>query len=178
MEKLLPQNIEAEESVLGSLIIDPEAITLVEDALHPDDFYRDAHKTLYQAMLTLSARREPADFVTLCDELERTSKFALVGGASAIASLMNGVPTSANAVYYARIVAQKALYRRLIHAAGRRSPACRRATATWTRPWEDCNARTWSSWRLGLAPGNRVSRSMWPATPAGRATGSGSSAWK
>jgi replicative DNA helicase len=118
MEKLLPQNIEAEESVLGSLIIDPEAITQVEDALHPDDFYRDAHKMLYQAILTLSALREPADFVTLCDELERTSKLALVGGASAIASLMNGVPTSANAVYYARIVAQKALYRRLIHAAG------------------------------------------------------------
>jgi replicative DNA helicase len=117
-EKRLPQNIEAEESVLGSLIIDPEAITLLEDALRPDDFYRDAHKTLYQAMLTLSARREPADFVTLCDELERSGTLADVGGASAIASLMNGVPTSANAVYYGRIVAQKALYRRLIRAAG------------------------------------------------------------
>ena len=117
-EKLLPLSIEAEESVLGSLIIDPEAIAQVEDVLRPDDFYRDAHKTLYQSMLTLSARHEPADFVTLCDELERIGKLSLVGGASAIASLMNGVPTSANAVYYARIVAQKALYRRLIHAAG------------------------------------------------------------
>ena len=118
MEKLLPLSIEAEESVLGSLIIDPEAIAQVEDVLRPDDFYRDAHKTLYQAMLTRSTRHEPADFVTLCDELERDGKLADVGGASAIASLMNGVPTSANAVYYARIVAQKALYRRLIHAAG------------------------------------------------------------
>jgi replicative DNA helicase len=117
-EKLLPQNIEAEESVLGSLIIDPEAITGVEDVLRPDDFYRDAHKMLFQSILTLYARREPADFVTLCNELERTGRLAEVGGASAIASLMNAVPTSANAVYYARIVAQKALYRRLIHAAG------------------------------------------------------------
>jgi replicative DNA helicase len=117
-EKLLPHNIEAEESVLGSLIIDPEALAQVEDSLRPDDFYRDAHKTLYQVMLTLSERREPADFVTLCNELERDGKLADVGGASTIASLMNGVPTSANAVYYARIVAQKALYRRLIHVAG------------------------------------------------------------
>jgi len=118
-EKLLPLNVEAEESVLGSLIIDPEAIAQVEDVLRPDDFYRDAHKTLYQAILTFSARHEPADFVTLCDELERTGRLAGAGGASAIASLMNAVPTSANAVYYARIVAQKALYRRLIHAAGK-----------------------------------------------------------
>src|SRR5450755_1167802 len=119
MEKLLPHNIEAEESVLGSLIIDPEAIALVEDVLRPADFYRDAHQTLYQAMLTLSARREPGDLVTLCNELERTSTLAHEGGAAALVSLMNGVPTSANAVYYARIVAQKALYRRLIAAAGR-----------------------------------------------------------
>src|SRR5712692_6155164 len=118
MEKLLPHNIEAEESVLGSLIIDPEAIAQVEDMLRSDDFYRDAHKTLYQAMLTLYEKREPADLVTLCNELERTNRLADVGGASAITSLMNAVPTSANVVYYARIVAQKALYRRLIHAAG------------------------------------------------------------
>ena len=97
MEKLLPLNIEAEESVLGSLIIDPEAIAQVEDVLRPADFYRDAHKTLYQSILTLSTRHEPADFVTLCDELERTGGLAGAGGASAIASLMNAVPTSANA---------------------------------------------------------------------------------
>ena len=118
-EKLLPQNIQAEESVLGSLIIDPEAIAQVEDRLHPDDFYRDAHSIIYEAMLTLSTRREPADFVTLCNELERTSKLNLVGGASTIAELMNGVPTSGNVVYYAHIVAEKALYRRLIAVAGR-----------------------------------------------------------
>ncbi len=119
MEKLLPHNIEAEESVLGSLIIDPEAIALVEEVLRPADFYRDAHRALYQAMLTLCARREPGDLVTLCNELERTSTLEHVGGAAALVSLMNGVPTSANALYYARIVAQKALYRRLIAAAGR-----------------------------------------------------------
>lgn len=119
MEKLLPQNIEAEESVLGSLIIDPEAISQVEDVLRPEDFYRDAHRMLYETMLMLSTRREPGDFVTLCNELERTNTLTLVGGASTITALMNGVPTSANVAYYAHIVAQKALYRRLIHAAGR-----------------------------------------------------------
>lgn len=119
MEKLLPQNIEAEESVLGSLIIDPEAISQVEDVLRPEDFYRDAHRMLYETMLMFSTRREPGDFVTLCNELERTNTLTLVGGASTITALMNGVPTSANVAYYAHIVAQKALYRRLIHAAGR-----------------------------------------------------------
>ena len=62
--------------MLGSLIIDPEAIAQVEDVVRPDDFYRDAHKTLYQVMLTLWERHEPADLVTLCNELERLSKLA------------------------------------------------------------------------------------------------------
>jgi len=119
MEKLLPQNIEAEQGVLGSIIIDPDAISLVEPFLHADDFYRDAHRTLYEVIIRLYLRREPADFLTICNELERCHKLAEVGGASSITSLINRVPTSANGEYYGRIVAQKALHRRLIHAAGR-----------------------------------------------------------
>ena len=71
MEKLLPQNIEAECGVLGSIIIDPEAIVQVSDFLQPEDFYRDAHRTIYEVILHLYQSGEPADFITICDELER-----------------------------------------------------------------------------------------------------------
>ena len=71
MEKLLPQNIEAECGVLGSIIIDPEAIVQVSDFLRPEDFYRDAHRTIYEVILHLYQSSEPADFITICDELER-----------------------------------------------------------------------------------------------------------
>ncbi|HEU5375177.1 MAG TPA: DnaB-like helicase N-terminal domain-containing protein, partial [Ktedonobacteraceae bacterium] len=118
MERLLPTNVEAECGVLGSLIIDPEALPRIADWLRPDDFYRHAHKCLYEAILTLDERNQPADFLTLCDLLQQRGQLENVGGASALASLINGVPTSGNLEYYARIVAQKAGFRRLIHAAG------------------------------------------------------------
>ena len=118
MEKLLPQNIEAECGVLGSIIIDPEAIVQVADFLHSDDFYRDAHRTIYDVILQLYEQREPADFITICDELERRNKLEEVGGASYITSLINQVPTSGNVEYYGRIVERTSILRRLIHAAG------------------------------------------------------------
>src|SRR5438094_2371132 len=118
VEKLLPQNIEAECCVLGSIIIDPEAIVQVSDFLHADDFYRDAHNTIYEVILQLYEEHEPADFITICDELERRNKLEEVGGASYITSLINQVPTSGNVEYYGRIVERTAILRRLIHAAG------------------------------------------------------------
>ena len=118
MEKLLPQNIEAECGVLGSIIIDPEAIVQVSDFLRADDFYRDAHRTIYEVIFQLYEEHEPADFITICDELERRSKLEEVGGASYITSLINQVPTSGNVEFYARIVERSAILRRLIHAAG------------------------------------------------------------
>ncbi len=118
MERLLPNNIEAECGVLGSLLIDPEAVPLVADWLHPEDFYRDAHRTIYEAILTLYARNQPADFITLCELLEQRDQLDSVGDASYLASLIHGVPTSGNIEYYAHIVVQKAGFRRLIHAAG------------------------------------------------------------
>ncbi len=114
----LPASREAEEGVLGSLIIDPDAIAQVGDLLHPDDFYRDAHRRIYEAILALTQRHEAADFITLCDELERQGSLEQVGGASALTALINAVPTSGNVLFYAQIVIQKALYRRLIHAGG------------------------------------------------------------
>jgi replicative DNA helicase len=118
MEKLLPQNIEAEEGVLGSIIIDPDAVVQVADFLRPDDFYRDAHRAIFQAVLDLYAERGPADLITICDELQRRGRLEEVGGAAYISSLVNVVPTSANVEYYARIVERASMMRRLIHAAG------------------------------------------------------------
>jgi replicative DNA helicase len=118
VEKLLPQNIEAECGVLGSIIIDPEAINQVADFLHAEDFYRDAHRTIFEAVLHLYEQHEPADFITICDELARHNKLDQVGGAGYITSLINQVPTSGNVEYYGRIVERTAILRRLIHAAG------------------------------------------------------------
>ncbi len=118
MEKLLPQNIEAECGVLGSIIIDPEAIVQVSDFLHPEDFYRDAHRTIYEVILHLYQSSEPADFITICDELDRRGRLDDVGGASYITSLINQVPTSGNVEYYGHIVERTSTLRRLIHAAG------------------------------------------------------------
>lgn len=118
IERSFPQNIEAECAVLGSIMIDPDAIVLVADFLSSEDFYRDAHRTLYGVIVQLYDQRIPADFITVCDELERHKSLEEIGGAAYITSLINHVPTSANVVYYGRIVSRTALLRRLIHAGG------------------------------------------------------------
>ncbi len=149
MERVLPNNVEAECGVLGSLIIDPEAIGLVADWLHPEDFYRDAHRTIYAAILSLFEHHEPADFLTLCDRLEQQRRLSDVGGASYLTSLITGVPTSGNLVYYARIVAQKAEYRRLIHVAGRiAAPAYEETEGAQEQAEIDaCHTQQWQTLR-------------------------------
>ncbi|MGO8947037.1 MAG: replicative DNA helicase [Ktedonobacterales bacterium] len=118
VEKLLPQNVEAEAGVLGSLLIDPDAIFQVSEFLRPDDFYRDSHRSIYEAVLGLYEAGGPADLITLTDELARRGKLEEIGGAGYVSSLANQVPTSANVEYYAHIVERAAVLRRLIHAAG------------------------------------------------------------
>lgn len=118
VEKLLPQNIEAEAGVLGSLLIDPGAIVQVADFLRADDFYREAHREIYRAALDLYETSDPADLITLTDELQRRSKLEEVGGISYVSSLANQVPTSANVEYYGHIVERTSVLRRLISAAG------------------------------------------------------------
>jgi replicative DNA helicase len=118
VEKLLPQNVEAEAGVLGSLLIDPEATVQVADFLRAEDFYREAHRAIYQAILDLYEAGQPADLITLTDELSRRGKLDEIGGISYVSSLANQVPTSANVEYYAHIVERTAILRRLIHAAG------------------------------------------------------------
>ncbi len=118
MEKLLPHNLEAECGVLGSIIIDPAAIVEVADFLHSQDFYRDTHATIYEVICRLYESHEPADFITICDELQRRGKLEEVGGASYITSLIDQVPTSGNVEYYGRIVERTSILRRVIAAAG------------------------------------------------------------
>ncbi|HEX2185124.1 MAG TPA: replicative DNA helicase [Chloroflexota bacterium] len=117
-ERLPPQNIEAEQSVLGSILIDRDAIVRVAGFLRPEDFYREAHRLIYQAALDLFERREPADFVLLCDELEQRSRLDQVGGPAYLTSLINMVPTAVNVEYYGHIVERCAILRRLISAGG------------------------------------------------------------
>ncbi|HET7677418.1 MAG TPA: replicative DNA helicase [Candidatus Limnocylindrales bacterium] len=119
IDRLPPQSIEAEQSVLGALLIDRDAIIEVAEFLRPEDFYRNHHGTIYAAVLELYERREPIDLVTVSEALERTGQLEQVGGSAYLTSLINLTPTAVNAVYYARIVERKAVLRNLISAAGK-----------------------------------------------------------
>lgn len=115
--KMPPQNTEAEQSVLGGILIENGAIHKVMEILTPDDFYRDSHKKIFNSLLDLSERDEPADLITLTHELRKKDKLDSIGGASYVASLIDSIPTAANIEYYARIVKEKAILRKLIEAA-------------------------------------------------------------
>jgi replicative DNA helicase len=117
IERLPPQNVEAEEAILGCLLIDPDAIIRVATILKPEDFYREKNGWIYESALNLHERREPIDFLTICDELERREQLSEVGGTPFITMLINAVPTSIHAEHYAHIVERTATRRRLIDAA-------------------------------------------------------------
>ncbi|MFA6306366.1 MAG: replicative DNA helicase [Patescibacteria group bacterium] len=114
--KLPPQNIEAEASLLGCLMIDKDAIFKIADTLRPEDFYKDSHGIVYETMRELYARHEPIDILTLTSKLEEKSKLADVGGRTYIAELGNTVATSAHVVHYSAIIQRKATLRRLLSA--------------------------------------------------------------
>lgn len=114
LDRVPPQNLEAEQSVLGSMLLDKEAIDEVTDILTGQDFYRDSHRYIFEAILSLYAKQEPVDLITLADELKNQGLLEKVGGASYLALLASMVPTAANARYYAEIVAEKSLLRSLI----------------------------------------------------------------
>ncbi len=114
LERVPPQNVDAEQALLGSLLLDGEAIYHVIEHVRTGDFYKDAHRIIYDCFLTLNERNEPVDLVTLVEELRRRGDLDKVGGLSYVASLANTVPTAMNAAYYAKIVEEKALLRSLI----------------------------------------------------------------
>jgi replicative DNA helicase len=113
-EKIPPQNLVAEQSVIGSMLLDKNAAIQAIEILTPDSFYRDAHRFIYEAILNLFERGEPIDLVTVTETLRTAGKLDAVGGSVYVADLLNSVPTAANAGHYARIVGEKAILRRLI----------------------------------------------------------------
>jgi replicative DNA helicase len=114
-----PQDVQAEQSVLGGMLLSKDAIADVIEVLKSDDFYRPAHQLIYDVVLDLYGRGEPADPVTVSAELTRTGQIMRVGGTPYLHTLISSVPTAANAGYYAQIVAERAVLRRLIEAGTR-----------------------------------------------------------
>ena len=116
-ERIPPQSIEAEQSVLGSMLIDNRAIADVVEILSADDFYREAHRLIFEAILALFGENEAVDFVTVTDRLKKAGTLEKAGGIALVTSLCNLVPVATNAVYYAKIVREKSQLRGLIRAA-------------------------------------------------------------
>lgn len=114
IERLPPQNVEAEQAVLGALLIDPTALLRITDKLLPDSFYKQAHKQIYASILHLFNNNEPIDIITVSEHLKKEEKLELIGGRAYVNDLALSVITSANVDYHARIVSEKALLRELI----------------------------------------------------------------
>jgi replicative DNA helicase len=111
-----PQDLNAEQAALGSMLIEPDAVLRCLQILQPEDFYRDAHKIICKAIRNVFERHEPVDVVTVTAELRRQGQLEDVGGTAYLAALIDSVPTAAHVVRYARIVEDKATLRKLIHA--------------------------------------------------------------
>ncbi|MFA5128716.1 MAG: replicative DNA helicase [Patescibacteria group bacterium] len=117
-EKITPQNIEAEQSLLGALLIDKDSVIRVADIVRTEDFYKESHAVIYEAILDLFGRHEPIDILSLTSKLEERDKLEMIGGRSYLMTLANSVPTASHVVHYANIVQKKATLRRLLTAAG------------------------------------------------------------
>ncbi len=115
-DRIPPQNLEAEQAVLGSMLIERPAVEKAAEILKPEDFYRDAHRYIFEAMLTLAERDEPIDLITLPDELKNKGVYEVVGERPYLLNLMEAPATAANVEYYARLVEEKSILRRLLDA--------------------------------------------------------------
>ncbi len=118
-ERTLPHNLEAERSVLGAILLHNDAFNLAAEAIDAKDFFRDAHRRIFDRMVALAERGQAIDLVTLKDELGRAGELDEVGGPAYIAALVDGVPRSTNVEHYARIIKEKATLRNLIFSANR-----------------------------------------------------------
>ena len=118
-ERTLPHNLEAERSVLGAILVHNDAFNLAVQVIDSGDFYRDAHRRIFEKMIALNERNQAIDFVTLKEELSRGGELDDVGGPAYVASLADGVPRATNVEYYSRIVKEKATLRNLIYAANK-----------------------------------------------------------
>jgi replicative DNA helicase len=114
LDRLPPQNIEAEQSVIGAILLENEAISPAIESLAADDFYKEAHRQIFLAMLDLYGKSEPIDLITLTEQLSKKEVLEKVGGASYLSSIASMVPTAANIKHYSKIVKEKAILRNLI----------------------------------------------------------------
>lgn len=112
-----PQSMEAEQAVLGAILIDSDALTVAMERIGPEDFYRSAHQMIFEAMIRLNDSNEPIDLVTLTAKLQELNQLEDVGGVGYLTELAGSVPTSANVGYYAQIIEEKSMLRRLIRTA-------------------------------------------------------------
>ena len=112
--RIPPHSVESEQSILGSILLDKEAIITVLETIKPEDFYKEAHKVIYECMVKLNNKSEPIDLITLTEELKKQNQLEDVGGVSYITSLSTIVPTTSNVKYYADIVKEKSVLRKLI----------------------------------------------------------------
>ena len=117
MDRIPPHNLEAEQSLLGSLLIDADAIIKIADQVRAEDFYKDAHRIIFEVVVELFERHEPIDLLSVCNRLEERGKLQEIGGRSTVAELSNAVATSGNVAHYAKIVQKKATLRRILKAA-------------------------------------------------------------
>jgi replicative DNA helicase len=118
-ERTLPHNLEAERSVLGAILVHNDAFNLAAQVIDAGDFYRDAHRRIFEKMIALNERNSAVDFITLREELSRSGEIEEVGGPAYISSLADGVPRATNVEFYARIVKEKSTLRNLIYAANK-----------------------------------------------------------
>ncbi|MGQ0568755.1 MAG: replicative DNA helicase [Armatimonadota bacterium] len=116
VERVPPQNLEAEQSVLGSMLLERDAIARVVEVVRPEDFYRDAHRRIFEVITELFERGEPADLISVSDRLRAKGALDDVGGAAYVTALLHAVPTAANVEFYARLVVQKSMLRQMITA--------------------------------------------------------------
>lgn len=116
-ERLTPQNLEAEQSFLGALLLDKDAVIKVADMLNPEDFYLDKHRRVYESMLDLYRRSEPIDILSLGNRLQEKNELEAIGGRAELIALSNAVPTASHVVSYAEIIQKKSTLRRLLQAA-------------------------------------------------------------
>ncbi|SHN69439.1 MULTISPECIES: replicative DNA helicase [Desulfitobacterium] len=118
LTKVPPHNLEAEQSVLGALMLDPEVGSSVFEVVQPEDFYRDNHRQIFLALRDLFEKGDPIDLVTVAESLRQSGRLEQIGGIATISQIARSVPSAVNCEYYARIVAEKSLLRQLIRSSG------------------------------------------------------------
>lgn len=116
-DRVPPQNAEAEQAVLGAILLDSQTLSTVMEVIRPEDFYRSSHQVIFEVMTELGEENEPVDLITVTARLKDKDRLEEIGGVSYLTNLANAVPTSANVEYYAQIVEEKSLLRRLIRTA-------------------------------------------------------------